>query len=962
MKTQMILMVAIVCLVLGVSDNAKAEPELIIEDGSATRILNLPVVDENTNVTTVYDVDFVFSDVEGVYGPNLDFDFPGDETILEARQLVFAVLNGANQSGTTADSVGPEADDQFFIGNKMEDGLVVVLGGEDFFGYWDTCEVGCINVGTLGGAALLEPGEFFTYADFTVVDTGGVGNLPPKADAYGPYAGAVEEDVTFDGTGSSDPDGDIVTWEWDFGDNSTGTGETTTHAYSTAGIYNVTLTVTDDDDVPASDTTAAFIGELNRPPVADAGGPYAGTVDAAVTFDGTSSDDPDGEIVSYDWDFGDGSFGTGETTSHTYTMSREYNVILTVRDDGDKVATDTTAANITIGNLPPTADADGPYEGVVGASVTFDGTGSIPGGEIVSYNWIFGDGGTDTGPTPSYTYSTANTYNVILIVTDDVGARDSDSTTATITIIGDDLTVTSPSSGDRWAKGQTYDVEWSYDNPSPNVKIVLFKGDSKVLTIKNPTPNDGSYSWKIPTSLSKGTNYSVKVIDLDDTSVFDFSDDFEIVGACDLFTPIEVVDPSISTVLELGEDYSIEWTGGESNQDVKIDLFKGGTLKRTLTESTANDGQFDVTVDYGLTPGSNYQIRVKVKGSDCDSLTDKSDNFEIEAPEIDVEVPDSVWNLGGSYRITWSGDPGIPGEVKLKLFKGNSGVKTIKDSIPYEDENYTWGKVPYDLSQGDNYRVKVISKKNDAIFGFSDYFEIAMLPINVTLPVSETEWSRGNTYEIRWTGGKPSKTVKIIFLKAGEKVNTITSSTANDGLFKWKVPGKLDPGSDYSVKVVYLPNTEIQDTSDTFTVSGDGASETVILDDNNNVIRIENLEMILDQDGHTVFNVDFVNDTAFDIYGALLDFPFTEEDSVNAMEQVTDALNTNSPVPPGAGPLGTDQFFIGVDEELGTELILSLGGENFSGIWDQCEIDCVAGVATQNPAAPFTYAVFTPVE
>ncbi len=61
--------------------------------------------------------------------------------------------------------------------------------------------------------------------------------------------------------------------------------------------------------------------------------------------------------------------------------------------------------------------------------------------------------------------------------------------------------------------------------------------------------------------------------------------------------------------------------------------------------------------------------------------------------------------------------------------------------------------------------------------------------------------------------------------------------------------------------------------------SGNAEAETVILDKNSNVIRIENLEVILDQGGQTFFHVDFVNDTGFNIYGALLEFPFTTEDT-----------------------------------------------------------------------------------
>jgi PKD repeat protein len=264
----------------------------------------------------------------------------------------------------------------------------------------------------------------------------GTGNLPPMADANGPYTGSVDSAITFDGTASSDPDGSIATYDWDFGDDTTGTGATPSHTYSAAGVYNVTLTVTDDDGAPASDSTAALIGLGAQPPVANANGPYTGVAGNAITFDGTASSDPDGSIVSYEWDFGDDTTGTGATPSHVYATDGIYNVTLTVTDDDSLPNSDDTVAVIGTGNLPPTADANGPYRAEAGEELTFDGTGSTdPDGSIVSYDWDFGDDNNGSGVTPSHTYSAAGVYNVILMVTDDADAINSDGTVAVIALI-----------------------------------------------------------------------------------------------------------------------------------------------------------------------------------------------------------------------------------------------------------------------------------------------------------------------------------------------------------------------------------------------------------------------------------------------------------------------------------------------------------------------------------------------
>jgi PKD repeat protein len=90
-------------------------------------------------------------------------------------------------------------------------------------------------------------------------------------------------------------------------------------------------------------------GGSNTPPVANANGPYSGTAGVAVSFSSAGSNDPDGTISSYLWNFGDGSTSTSANPTHAYASANTYNVSLTVTDNGGAQNTDNTTATITSG-------------------------------------------------------------------------------------------------------------------------------------------------------------------------------------------------------------------------------------------------------------------------------------------------------------------------------------------------------------------------------------------------------------------------------------------------------------------------------------------------------------------------------------------------------------------------------------------------------------------------------------
>jgi parallel beta-helix repeat protein len=175
-------------------------------------------------------------------------------------------------------------------------------------------------------------------------------NKKPVADAGGPYAAIIDEFVVFDASGSSDPDGNINFYRWNFGD---GTSEildsSPEHKYSEPGTYEVTLTVIDNDGTSAIGTTMVIITEFptSFEPVADIGGPYYGEAGKIVSFNGSDSYDLDGTIVNYTWNFGDGTKDYGVNTNHVYAAAGEYAVTLTVTDNESLVGSESTTATIS---------------------------------------------------------------------------------------------------------------------------------------------------------------------------------------------------------------------------------------------------------------------------------------------------------------------------------------------------------------------------------------------------------------------------------------------------------------------------------------------------------------------------------------------------------------------------------------------------------------------------------------
>ncbi|HIC95607.1 TPA: PKD domain-containing protein, partial [Candidatus Bipolaricaulota bacterium] len=166
-----------------------------------------------------------------------------------------------------------------------------------------------------------------------------------------------------------------------------------------------------------------------------------------------------GNIVSWLWDFGDGTGSTEQNPTHKYSLAGTYTVKLLVEDSAG--ATDIAYEEITVRppNRPPRADFTfSPASPTLADTIQFTDRSTDPDGDetLSSWSWDFGDGETSTERNPTHTYAKAGTYTVKLKVTDNEGA--SDTVSKEITVIGEE-------------RPPQADFSFSPENPKPREEV-----------------------------------------------------------------------------------------------------------------------------------------------------------------------------------------------------------------------------------------------------------------------------------------------------------------------------------------------------------------------------------------------------------------------------------------------------------------------------------------------------------
>jgi PKD repeat protein len=371
---------------------------------------------------------------------------------LAGNDAPFADLQASSASGDAPLAVYFDAS-----GSYDSDGAIVRYDYDfDDDGIWDAYDAAnsvfwtYIEAGNYDAKVQVTDDAGAQATDLISITVNVVGNSPPIADLQAsPAGGDAPLNVSFDASNSYDLDGIIVRYDYDFDDDGIWDAYDAPAAvswlYAVAGSYDARMRVTDDIGAQATDSVSITVNVAgNDLPVADLQpSPDSGDAPLVVSFDSSGSNDPDGAIVRFDYDFdNDGiwdAYDAADTVSWQYSTAGSYDAKLRVTDNSGAQGVDLASITVNaVSNELPVADLQAALlTGDAPLLVNFSAASSYdPDGVIVRYDYDFDDNGIwdayDAANTVSWLYTSSGYYSARLRVTDDAGAQTSDTVLVTV--------------------------------------------------------------------------------------------------------------------------------------------------------------------------------------------------------------------------------------------------------------------------------------------------------------------------------------------------------------------------------------------------------------------------------------------------------------------------------------------------------------------------------------------------
>lgn len=412
------------------------------------------------------------------------------------------------------------------------------------------------------------------------------------------------------------------------------------------------------------------------------------------------------------------------------------------------------------------------------------------------------------------------------------------------------LRVTTPGGGEKWKRGKTHTIRWSYaGNSGSSVRVELLKGgvpDSMLATgIPIGTEGEGSHDWAIPSQQAPGTDYKVRVTVEGNEAYTDTGADFSIIKSLEK-PGITLKAPNGGESWYAGTNQTIRWNfSRDTGANVKIELLDSkGKVVSVIANSTPSgdvgrlegEGTYKWAIPSAQKPG---QYGIRISSTAKKSIKDTSNSsFTIHAPfvppTITVVSPNGgeSWQAGVTHTIQWS-YTGAPGSmVKIEAYRTAGTALAyfpIVASAPVGTGGtgaYSW-TIPATQPVGSDYKISVTSTTNSSYTDISDnYFSITAGPSTPAITV--TSLNGGETVQAGWTGymnpniqwhytGNPGANVKIELLKGGSLNSVIAASVpvgnGGSGSYYWYIPPSQAAGTDYRIRITSTSNASYTDTS-----------------------------------------------------------------------------------------------------------------------------------------------------
>uniref|UniRef100_UPI000A406248 PKD domain-containing protein n=1 Tax=Methanosarcina horonobensis TaxID=418008 RepID=UPI000A406248 len=583
---------------------------------------------------------------------------------------------------------------------------------------------------------------------------------PVAAFSASPVSGNAPLTVSFTDQSTGSP----TSRKWTFGDGTYSTGKNPVHTYSKAGLYSVTLTVSNADGSNTL-TKSSHITALNvvdSPVVSFSASPTSGKAPLTVNFTSQVKGSP----TEWKWAFGDGNISTDKNPVHIYNKSGLYSVTLTASNaKGSNTLTKTGYIAVSsVLNTPVTNFSAFPTSGSMPLTVQFTDQST---GSPTSRKWTFGDGNTSTEKNPLYTYNKSGLYSVTLTSSNAKSSNVLTKTIAVSSVLAAPVTnfSASPTSG-----SMPLTIQFTDQSTGSPTSWKWTFGDGNTSTDENPVHiynKTGLYSVALTTTNEGGSNAVQKSSYINVTSESDnvTSNPGSIVPVTDFFatptsgnTPLTVQFTDQST----GSPASWKWTFGDRNTSTEKNPVhtynKSGLYSVTLTTSNENGSNTLTKSGYIAvssvlnTPVTNY-FASSTSGS------------------MPLTVVFTDQSMGSPTSWKWTFGDGNTSTEKNPVHTYNkSGLYSITLTADNANGSDTLTKSGY---------IAVSSVLNTPITNFSASSTSGKAPLKVQF----TDQSTGSPTSWKWTFGDGNTSTDgnpvHIYNKTGLYSVTLTTSNAN---------------------------------------------------------------------------------------------------------------------------------------------------------------------------------------